>query len=482
MKPKTLLVLTVVVAICAAFIFFFEKDLPSTDERAEMEKKVLAPMKDDDVEAVEMTWEGQTVRLERREKPKAADEDGKDETEKGEVEWRLVKPIMARADKTTVDSLLRSLTGLKKEYSVTGMDRADAGLDEPRARVSLETGSGEKVLEIGAEVPGTSDMLVALSGEDEVHQVSDSVWNDLTREPGDWRDKHLFRASRSEVERLTLSRGEESLLLGRRGEDFWIESPTVDRADKDLVNSLLNEVTGLVAESFVDETQEPEATLGLTDAESGVLEVVVRGEEKPFRLELGSTLPGADPETASEEAPRTYYARVGGELVKVKTRLAAELARTVAEWRSRSWTSYQVYQIDEARFDDSEGEVVLHREEGDWLRGEDRVSYTTASDVLYALADAKAEEVIDATAAAERGFPLSEPELRAVLTSKDGSETLELFPLHEGHAAARSEGRDAVLVFSAERVDEVHSKLAELRKAEPLPEKGEGDSGDDDTE
>jgi len=198
-------------------------------------------------------------------------------------------------------------------------------------------------------------------------------------------------------------------------------------------------------------------------------------------LELGSTLPGADPETAGEEAPRTYYARVGGELVEVKTRLAAELARTPAEWRSRSWTSYQVYQIDEARFEDAEGELDLRRVEGDWLRGEDRVPYTAASDVLYALADAKADEVIDAAAAAERGFPLGEPELRAVLTTKDGAEKLELYPLHDGHAAARSEGRDAVLVFTAERVDEVHSKLAELRKAEPLPDKDEekGDGGDE---
>ena len=65
MKPKTLLVLTVLVAILAAFIFFFEKDLPSTDERAEMEKKVLAPLEGDDVEAVEISWEGQSVRLEK---------------------------------------------------------------------------------------------------------------------------------------------------------------------------------------------------------------------------------------------------------------------------------------------------------------------------------------------------------------------------------------------------------------------------------
>ncbi len=478
MKPKTLLVLTVLVALVAAFVFF-EKDLPSTAERAEMEKKVLAPLEDDDVQAVEIAWESQTVRLERREKSKTSDEEDEAETLPPEIEWHLTEPLAARADKSTVESLLRSLSGLKKERSVAGMDRADAGLDEPRARVSLTTETGETVLEIGAEVPGTSDMLLAVVGTAEVHQVSDSVWSDLTRDPVDWRDKRLFTATRSEVDRLTFGRGEERVLLARRGEDFWIESPTVDRADEDLVHSLLNEITGLRAEAFVDESLESQAAAGLANAESGVLEVVIRGEAEPFRLELGDTLPGADEEAAGEDAARTHYARVGGELVELKTRLAAELARPPAEWRSRAWTSYQVFEIEEARFEGSEGELVLRREEGDWLRGEERVPYTAASDVLYALTDAQAEEVISAAAATERGLPLGEPELRAVLTTKDGAETLELFALHEGFAAARSDGRDAVLVFSTERVDEVHSKLAELRSAEPLPEEEEdGEEGE----
>ena len=62
------------------------------------------------------------------------DEEGEGEAPKPETEWHLTKPIEARADKSTVESLLRSLTGLKKERSVTGTDRADAGLDQPRAR------------------------------------------------------------------------------------------------------------------------------------------------------------------------------------------------------------------------------------------------------------------------------------------------------------------------------------------------------------
>ena len=40
MKPKTLLVLALLVGALAATVFFFERELPSTDERAARAKKV----------------------------------------------------------------------------------------------------------------------------------------------------------------------------------------------------------------------------------------------------------------------------------------------------------------------------------------------------------------------------------------------------------------------------------------------------------
>ena len=55
MRPKSLLVLTLLVAALAAFVFFYEKDLPSTDERAELAKKVLR-IEEDDVDSILIEW------------------------------------------------------------------------------------------------------------------------------------------------------------------------------------------------------------------------------------------------------------------------------------------------------------------------------------------------------------------------------------------------------------------------------------------
>ena len=51
MKPKTLLVLAALVAALASFVWFYERKLPSSEERAAQSKKVLT-LKSADVESV----------------------------------------------------------------------------------------------------------------------------------------------------------------------------------------------------------------------------------------------------------------------------------------------------------------------------------------------------------------------------------------------------------------------------------------------
>ncbi|MEM7354282.1 MAG: hypothetical protein AAF657_25985, partial [Acidobacteriota bacterium] len=65
MQPKTLLALSLLVAGLGAFIFLYEKDLPSTDERLERAKRVLQ-LEADEIDSLEIAWDGQTVRLERQ--------------------------------------------------------------------------------------------------------------------------------------------------------------------------------------------------------------------------------------------------------------------------------------------------------------------------------------------------------------------------------------------------------------------------------
>ncbi len=498
MQPRTLLLLTVTVLALGAFIFFYEKDLPTTDEHAELAKKVLR-LEDQAIEALLIEWGDSRVRLARQRPPSdgggddagrgGADDGGDAVSVSPAAGWRIIAPLDARADGGAVDSLVSSLTGLEFSRAFEDFDRGELGLDDPRARVTLVASGDQKVLEIGAELPASSDMVVTVTGGAKAYQVASSLFSDLTKDPGEWRDKKLFAGLRSDVERLTLEAGGEKVVLARRGEvapegrqsdvapegrqrnTFWIESPLTDRADQDRVNALLSELTDLRVESFLDEPLLTPESLGL-EPPRGVVEAVLAGEAEPFRLELGHVA-GDDGDVV--------YGRADSQLFELKTRLTESLAATAADWRSKSWTALQVFEIEAAAFADSEGTVEISRDGADWQRGEDRVSYTVVSDLLYPITEAKGEQVVERAGAAAAGHDLEQPSLRVTLSTEDGDRSLQLFPALDGLAAATSGGRRAVLLLAEETASEILDKLRDLRTAEPLPaaeEDGEPEDGE----
>ncbi|HEY0782881.1 MAG TPA: DUF4340 domain-containing protein, partial [Thermoanaerobaculia bacterium] len=155
MRPRTLLVLLILVAGLGAFIFFVDRKLPSSEERTANAKKVLS-IKKDDVTAIALTSGaiGATqVELQRVGPPPAAKDKGKktdDALALGApaAEWRLVKPLAARADAAAVSGLLDALTGLEKTRTIEKADPKAVGLDKPRATVKLTTvGEGGKTAE-----------------------------------------------------------------------------------------------------------------------------------------------------------------------------------------------------------------------------------------------------------------------------------------------------------------------------------------------
>src|SRR6476661_3770117 len=112
MRPRTLLILLAIVLVLGAFIWFYERKLPSSEERAELGKRVFS-LEKDDVTAVTIEAEKGAVRLERvagakKEKPRF--DKGAPPPVSGE--WRMVRPLAVRADAFAIDRLLGSLTAL----------------------------------------------------------------------------------------------------------------------------------------------------------------------------------------------------------------------------------------------------------------------------------------------------------------------------------------------------------------------------------
>jgi hypothetical protein len=476
MKPRTLLILLGLVLVLGAFIWFYERKLPSSDERAELAKKVV-PVKKDDVQAVTLETANGKVVLQRTEEAKKDDKDKKDggPGDQGQPasSWALVQPMQARADAFAVDGLLDALVGLQRSRTLEKVDRAAVGLDKPRATVRLKTSAGETVLRLGAEVP-TGGELIAGVGDD-AYVVADSILTQVDREPGTWRDRQLFRAGRDAIARITVTGPPGGpVVLTQKDGLFRLERPMADRADREKTDDLYADLSGLTAEKFIDDKTQTPAAMGLQPPRAVVDVAFAKGA--PMRIEVGGPAEAAAPPPTPGQPPaqEMVYARIGTQVFTARTRLAASATRPPAEWRARGLSAFEVYQVEGATIRDSRDaktSLRLTRAGTDWKRGDQTISYVPVSDFLFALTGAKADRLL--TAAESQALGLGQPALTADLEIKDagkdvGKETLQLYPAQAAGTPARVSGRDVVLLLPGDKLKEIQDKLAEVKNAKPL--------------
>lgn len=476
MKPRTLLILLVAVLGLGAFIWFYERELPSSEERKELEKKVVKVEKDD-ITAVTVEASRGRVRLERIETPKP-EKKKEEEKEDGEetpepvsagsagTEWKMVEPFNTRADAFAVDRLLDSIISLDRTSTLEDVNRKDVGLDKPRATVRLKTKDGEKVLQIGAEVPPGGSLIAGFQGEKDAYVVPDTILAEFDRDPGDWRDRLMFRGERDAIQRITLKgAGTGPVLLVKRPNGFWIEKPVSDRADREAVDGLLSDLSGLTAEQFADGPQ-PLAELGLAPPRE-VIEVTLEGRPKPERFLLGSPVTGeAAPE--GQTAGELTWAWAANTVFQVRTRLAESVRRAPADWRASQLSALEVHDVETATVGDGKTSFQLTRSDSDWKRGDTLISFLPVSDLLAAVTGARADRLLTPQ---EAGTMIAgaNPRLTFTLKSKSmGEETLTLYPpLPEG-VPARASGRQAVLLLPKGSLQEIQKKVAEVRTAKAV--------------
>lgn len=451
MKPKTVAILAAVVVALAAFVLLFERELPSTDELRERAGHALA-LEPEEVTAVELEWGGRKVRFERAAPPAGG------EPAVAPRDWRLAAPITGRADGARLEQLLSTLAALEAERELAGAARADVGLEPPRGRIRWSAAGGEGSLEVGGEVPASSSVVIAVAGRAEPVVVPRTFTAELERPAADWRARDVLGVERGEIDRLRLlPAGGDEIALGRRGEAFAVERPYADAADRDAVDPLLGEVTGLAAERFVEAPVPADVEAALA-AGPGAVELAIAGRAEPLIVALGG-------ETAPGSGER--WARAEGLVFATRTRLADSLAIAAADWRSKSWTGFESWRIERIRIADVEGELELVREAGEWKREGEIVPYGEASDLLFAITSARATSVVPPEAAGR--YPAANPTLTIGLgDAQGGEETLTLHgaPEVEGAVAARVSGRAVVLLLPRAVVDELAAKIAAVRAAE----------------
>jgi hypothetical protein len=256
------------------------------------------------------------------------------------------------------------------------------------------------------------------------------------------------------------------VVLAKRPAGFWMEKPIADRADRDLVDGLLSDLTGLTAERFVDGSR-PLAELGLAPPRDAV-EVAFQGVAPPVRIELGGPVTGeAAPE--GEASGELTYARAGNTVFEVRTRLAESAQRAPADWRALQLSAFAVHDVESATVREGQNAMQLTRSGTDWKRGSTLISYLPVSDLLFAVTGARASRLLTPEEAQAMQAAFARPLLTFTLYTKDvGNETLTLFPAVKDGVPAKASGREVVLLLPADTLREIQEKLRGVRGAKAV--------------
>jgi hypothetical protein len=223
-------------------------------------------------------------------------------------EWELREPIAARADFTSVDSLVSRLNTLQMKSEVTASPEnlAEYGLDKPAATVNIGSGSSQATLLLGREATGVEGAIYAKDqSRPAVITVEKSLLDDVTKDPGEFRLKDLFDARTFNSTRIEVVRGGETFAFektkvknkeGQEEEKWQRVAPAAGETDSTKVESLLSAATQARATGFVDSTAK-------TGLDSPLLTVTIKSDDGKKEERVAFARSGSDAYAARAGEP-----------------------------------------------------------------------------------------------------------------------------------------------------------------------------------
>jgi hypothetical protein len=443
MKGKNLVILAAVVIAVLAYILFFERHRPTSDEAKAEAEKVLQDFDRDQVTSIVIASATERVRLEKV----------------GET-WRLREPLGFAADESAVSSTLGALANLEADRRLPAddVDPGVYGLDDPPITITLRTGDGgETVLEVGDEMPLGSKRALRIAGADEIVIVPGWFVSDLEREVDDWRSREVVDISEDQVASIDIGAGEDRIRAVRLKDRWQLLEPLEDLAGRDHLRNLVGDLNSLRIEEFLDDPVDP-ADLGLDVPEYEITVIRADGGE-PLRLDLGST-------RESENGLEVACRRGDGEFFWASERVRTRLSKAPVLWRSKKVMPFETWDVEGLRLTHGGDAVELEMIDGLWQFSEDaaEVDYLAVQDRLGKLANLEATDYdLMAPMTAEMG------RAEVVLKTEDEAEGTVLSfvffePLAEGgRAMVEVSGRNNVMGVQTADVDVILGDLDALR-------------------
>jgi hypothetical protein len=211
---------------------------------------------------------------------------------------------------------------------------------------------------VGAKSPIGSNSYAMWEGEDKVLLLSTHLNPQFDKGLYDLRHKKIFAFKREDVERLRILRsGEPEMELVKEGDRWELVLPFRARASETEVDQILNKLTTLKAEAFVDEAPKDLADYGL-EQPVWKIEVVLKPDQTKATLLIGSL----------HQAQGKGYLYAKREerpgVVSLGMDLIGTFAKEAEEFREKKVMPLKPWKVRKVELDGKGSDITLEKRDG----------------------------------------------------------------------------------------------------------------------
>jgi hypothetical protein len=442
MKPRGLLVGTVVLLALAAGVYFSNKQKAAEAAKppTDAPPKILA-LPDGDVTKIAL---------------KKKDAEAIVLAKNAAGKWEITAPKPYRADQDTAGQLAGAVSTISSDRVVEdkATNLATFGLQPPALEIDLTTKSGKnKTIRVGDDAPANGGTYVALDGDPRVFTVPSYTKTSLDKPLNDLRDKRLLTFDQDKLSRLELIAKKQDIEFGRDKDQWQIVKPGPYRADGLQVDELIRKIKDAKMDLAVSEEDAKKAASGFN---SGTAVATVK-----------VTDPSGTQQIDVRKVKDDYYAKssaVDG-VHKVTAEVGSGLDKSVDDFRSKKLFDFGFSDPNKVEMHAAGKTYAFQKTGEDWLANGKKMDSVSVQSFIDKLRDLAASKFIDK---GEFGAPV----IDVTVTSNDGKRVEKVLISKQGSDyIAKRENEPALYGLDAKNVDELSKAASDVKEAQPAKKK-----------
>ena len=421
MKLKTTLILLVITAAAFAYMFFYERKAPTTEEAKRQAQNVINFSREK-IDGIAIQNGDDKIDLRRRDK-----------------KWRLETPIKDQADSSLIENLLLNLESWQKDATIPAKElEADKsklneyGLSKSKLRLKLRGEDAPPEILFGKDAALEGKMYVRLENSKETFLAAQSIKKEIEKKAAEFRDRKLTDLITAQVSRVVLKTATGEMELQKKGDHWEIVKPLRARGDDQKIADLIAQMTTARIQQFVADDRGDLHPYGLAEPRGSITlfaqDDKSAGRTGSSRGEQGQVLQiGGAPEKEKDQVYVRFSARA---FVYTLPKKIEEILNTKPnDVRDRHLVRIDTNILDRITIDaPGKGKTVLARKEENWTIASRKNAPANSSEVRRLIDTLQNEQVTKFAEEVASDLPkygLDKPQLQLTFSSFASENTAE---------------------------------------------------------